>query len=136
MKIKRRVGKPPRIEMLPLIDAVFLLLVFFIYAMMSMSVQHGLQLQMPVSSQADTSVPGAIGVSLRGGEKGLQLYVNKDEVSLADLGRQLRQQIGHGSQQPVLVYGEAGVSYQQLFTVLDELKKNGIEKVSLQVSRE
>ncbi|MBW1821228.1 MAG: biopolymer transporter ExbD, partial [Deltaproteobacteria bacterium] len=42
MKLKLYKTKNPRIEMLPLIDVVFLLLVFFIYAMLSMAVHRGL----------------------------------------------------------------------------------------------
>jgi len=42
MKIEFDVGKKARIEMLPLIDIVFLLLVFFIYAMLSMAVHKAL----------------------------------------------------------------------------------------------
>ena len=51
--------KKPRIEMLPLIDIVFLLLVFFIYAMLSMAVHRSLPVVLPTSSaaQVDTAVP-------------------------------------------------------------------------------
>ena len=35
-----------RIEMLPLIDIVFLLLVFFIYAMLSMTIHRGLEVEL------------------------------------------------------------------------------------------
>ena len=35
--------KKARVEMLPLIDVVFLLLVFFIYAMLSMVLHRGLR---------------------------------------------------------------------------------------------
>ena len=41
-----------RIDMLPLIDIVFLLLVFFIYAMLSMAVHRALPVALPVSSTA------------------------------------------------------------------------------------
>ena len=52
MKIRRRKLKAVRIEMLPLIDVVFLLLVFFIYAMLSMAIHRGMQLDLPQSSTA------------------------------------------------------------------------------------
>ena len=48
-------SKKPRIEMLPLIDIVFLLLVFFIYAMLSMAVHRSLPVSLPVSSSAEIS---------------------------------------------------------------------------------
>lgn len=39
--------RKPRIEIVPLIDVVFLLLVFFIYAMLSMTVHRGLKIDLP-----------------------------------------------------------------------------------------
>ena len=42
MKVPHRTPRRARIEMLPLIDILFLLLVFFIYAMLSMALHRGL----------------------------------------------------------------------------------------------
>ena len=52
MKVHIQARKKPRIEMLPLIDIVFLLLVFFIYAMLSMAVHKALPVALPQSSTA------------------------------------------------------------------------------------
>lgn len=38
---------PARMEMTPLMDVIFLLLVFFIYAMVTMSVHHGIGVTLP-----------------------------------------------------------------------------------------
>ncbi|MBW1898638.1 MAG: biopolymer transporter ExbD, partial [Deltaproteobacteria bacterium] len=53
MKLCLETKRKARIEMLPLIDIVFLLLVFFIYAMLSMAVHHGLPIDLPISSSAE-----------------------------------------------------------------------------------
>ncbi len=50
MKLDYGVERKARIEMLPLIDIVFLLLVVFIYTMLSMSVHRGLEVCLPASS--------------------------------------------------------------------------------------
>ena len=50
MKVNLGKERKVRIEMLPLIDTVFLLLVFFIYGMLSMAVHHSLPVQLPLSS--------------------------------------------------------------------------------------
>ena len=42
--------KKARIELIPLLDVVFLLLVFFIYAILSMSVHQGVRVTLPVAS--------------------------------------------------------------------------------------
>ena len=52
MKVNLSLGRKSRIEMLPLIDIVFLLLVVFIYTMLSMAVHRGLRVSLPESSVA------------------------------------------------------------------------------------
>ena len=47
MRVNLGARRRARIEMLPLIDIVFLLLVFFIYAMLSMAVHRGLPVALP-----------------------------------------------------------------------------------------
>ena len=42
--------KKARIELIPLLDVVFLLLVFFIYAILSMSVHQGVRVTLPVAT--------------------------------------------------------------------------------------
>ena len=42
--------KKARIELIPLLDVVFLLLVFFIYAILSMSVHQGVRVTLPVGT--------------------------------------------------------------------------------------
>ena len=44
--------KKARIELIPLLDVVFLLLVFFIYAILSMSVHQGVRVTLPAATGA------------------------------------------------------------------------------------
>ncbi len=45
--------KGPRIEMIPLIDVVFLILVFMIYAMLSMVIHRGFKVELPHASTSE-----------------------------------------------------------------------------------
>ena len=74
--------KKPRIEMLPLIDIVFLLLVFFIYAMLSMAVHHSLPVSLPVSSAAQIDTEQSLTVSVR--QNG-EIFLDNSRISLEEL---------------------------------------------------
>jgi len=136
MKIKNRASKPARIEMLPLIDIVFLLLVFFIYAMLSMAVHRGMELNLPESSQAETSQETPLSLSIQTGESGPDIFLGKQAVLLAELGQQLGLANDSPEAPQVLIFAEEALPYQQLYQVLDELHKNGISNISLQASSE
>lgn len=140
MKIRSRKVKAARIEMMPLIDIVFLLLVFFIYAMLSMAVHRGLSLDLPESSQAVINDQGEepLSLSIVKATDGIEIYHNKVSVELSDLPQLLLtgQQNGAHENPGVLLFAEEDISYQQLYTVLDKLKEAGISDISLQSSTE
>lgn len=137
MKIKIHSKKQPRIEMLPLIDIVFLLLIFFIYAMLSMSVHHGLDLNLPSSGQVETTKESPLSLSITSSDKSISLAINDTSVTLENLADQLRieKDLKPGDEQ-ILIFAGKEISYQQLFLVLDEVKKSGLHKISLQATLE
>lgn len=134
MKINRPLGRQARIEMLPIIDIVFLLLVFFIYAMLSMVVQRGLQLDLPQSAMAQDSAEHVIAVSVARGDSGLEVYIDKDILTLDVLAGYLESQVrsSAGKKPQVALFAEKTISYQELFIVLDQIRVSGVESISLQ----
>lgn len=122
--------------MLPLIDIVFLLLVFFIYAMLSMAVHRGLELDLPESSTAEITKQTSLSISVRSGDVGLEIFVDEKPVRLQELHSNLKLIATDSKKVTVLLFAEETVSYQQLYRVLDELKRAGISSISLQVSPE
>jgi biopolymer transport protein ExbD len=125
--------KGPRIEMLPLIDIVFLLLVFFIYAMLSMAVHRALPIALPKSGTAEIDNRPLLSVSIT--HEG-SVYIDRQLVELADLPAILESKTGEEKDRGVQVFADRLVEYQRLFVVLDSIKKAGISKISLQAERD
>ena len=129
MKIDLPAGRKSRIEMLPLIDIVFLLLVVFIYTMLSMAVHRGLPVCLPSSSVAEIEKNLMLSVTVKGDAS---IYVDKKAVELADLTRTL-EAMALGNPNPgVLLFADNSLSYQRLFQVLDRIKMAGLNRISLQ----
>ena len=133
MKIQPIETRSPRIEMLPLIDVVFLLLVVFIYTMLSMAVHKGLPVALPTSSSAelDRTAPVSITVTAAG-----DIFVDKAPVALADLTPLLRQRADTAHETGVLLFADRNLPYQTLFRVLDEVRRAGLTRISLQAESE
>ncbi len=139
MKLSRNSIAPPRIEMMPLIDIVFLLLVFFIYAMLSLAVHHGQPVDLPQSSSAALETQEAIGITIQAAGLSVNLFVDEEPVSLELLSEQLRskkteKQDDQGPE--VQIFADKTVSYQDLFQVLDRIKQSGLTRISLQAEAE
>ncbi|MGD8542652.1 MAG: biopolymer transporter ExbD [Desulfobacteraceae bacterium] len=132
MKLHLRQPKT-RIEMLPLIDIVFLLLVFFIYAMLSMVVHHAMPVKLPASTTAALDRENALSVTVKADGS---LFIDRDPVALADLTARLKEEALAGEVPAVLVFGDRSLPYQRLFQVLDQIRLAGIDRISLQAEAE
>jgi len=132
----RRQKKGPRVEMLPLMDVVFLLLVFFIYSMMAMAVHRGMQLTLPTSSAAEREPVSVLALTVKADGS---LFVDKIPVTMDALPDVLRQHLD-ATEYPeavsLQVFAEDTLPYQELYRVLDAINAAGCNKISLQARRD
>jgi len=132
MKVDIGATRKARIDMLPLIDIVFLLLVFFIYAMLSMAVHHALPVSLPLSSTAplDKQVTLSVTVDRHGA-----IFVDEAPVTLDRLAEVLRTKSGDSKDPGVLLFADSQITYQALYNVIDRIKMAGIDRLSLECER-
>ena len=133
MKVEIPVTKKSRIEMLPLIDVVFLLLVVFIYTMLSMAVHKGLNVNLPKSEA--TVIEKQLILSITIDEKGL-IYIDKQKTDLEELTEKLEALTGEKKNPGVLLFADRNIPYQDLFKVLDRIRLAGLNRISLQAEAE
>ena len=119
-----------RVEMVSLMDVMFLVLVFFVYSVFNMAVHHGLKVDLPAAA-------GAL-------EKGERVVVTIDAQDTLQLnGRPLpqdelvesvRRLIDLRKETPVLISADRKASMGVGIELLARLKAAGVEKASFQVS--
>lgn len=133
MRLPRR-HRHARLELLPLMDVVFLILVFLVYAMLSMVAHMGMPVTLPASKSAQPEQIVTLALAIQ--EDG-SLWLDKDPVRIANLPEEIRARMkaqgsGIDSEPVIQVFADAALSYQKLFNVLDVLKNAGLKKISLQ----
>ena len=133
MKVHIQARKKPRIEMLPLIDIVFLLLVFFIYAMLSMAVHKALPVALPQSSTAKIDKKQILSITIQASGN---IYLDKHKISLDSLNKHLKDIHSKDGIAGVSIFADKTVSYQDLFRVMDQVRLAGITRISLQAEVE
>ena len=133
MKVQLSAPKKARIEMLPLIDIVFLLLVFFIYAMLSMAVHRGLPVELPFSSTAEIDKKLVLSVTVKADQS---IYVDKERVAFANLTELLQSKAGDAREAGVLIFADRTLPYQMIYNVLDKIRQAGLSRISLQADIE
>ena len=133
MKLGIRFERKARIEMLPLIDIVFLLLVFFIHAMLSMAVHRGVPVELPVSSTAEIDKKLILSITMRADG---EVFLDSRPISLDDLTEALKTKTAQMREPGVLLFAAGTVPYQDLFTVMDRIKMADISRISLQAEKD
>jgi biopolymer transport protein ExbD len=125
-------AKKARVEMLPLIDVVFLLLVFFIYAMVSMVVHRGLKVDLPSAGTAAIEKNDYISITI---DAENQLFLNGEASEAESLAARVLRLRG-AQKKPVFIEGDTKADLGLAIELLDDLKNAGIEEVSFSCKAE
>ena len=140
MRTHRRRDLSPRVEIMPLIDVIFLLLTFFIYSLISMVRAEVLPVQLQAlttGEQAEPAVVVAVTIDAQGG-----LYLNRAPIDRGALDQRLSQ-IAQSENKPRLFLamedtgdvepGAAGVVDRGplLIELIERVRKAGIEDFSI-----
>jgi biopolymer transport protein ExbD len=114
------------ISLTPLIDVVFILLVFFMLASSFLD-WRAIDLDAPAQASGASSDEGALLVEVRDAD----LRLSGKVVTLDALGDQIAEQLRETPERKVLVRPAAGVPLQRAVQVLDRLSAAGAKKISL-----
>ena len=129
MKSDRRLSRKAKVDMTPLVDILFMLLLFFMMTSV-FKIVPGLSLSLPSSTTASTVSLTSFRV-VAVSEK--EIYVNDLRTSIAGLDAAIKRQMGDKKPEEIraVFQGDSAIPYQLVVSVLDGLRQNGIEGVSL-----
>ncbi len=133
----RRPQENPALDMTPMIDVVFELIIFFVVTIKQEDLYTRLQVNRPApasstssSSSDDISVTIEIGRRYDGSAQGVILY-NKREVRRAELDQYLREIAHTSTKTPIIVKCDDASPHKALVDVLDICYKNKLYSVSV-----
>ncbi len=121
-------GEPERsvsIELTPIVDMVFLLLIFFLVATTFHQTEREMQIALPASISAGPISTALREIIINVDEDG-QIIVSGRTVSDADLGSLIQAAVAQNPQQKVTVRGDRNVAYGHVVRALDICKTSGI----------
>lgn len=122
-----------RLELLPLLDVIFLVTVFLVYAMLDMSEIRALEANLPRSANADGQHGDFFTISILNDGS---INIEDQSLTMAELERKIPECMAGGQlrhEQTVLVRADRNIVFKTVVDVLDILKGNGVTRVSIQV---
>jgi biopolymer transport protein ExbD len=142
VKLVRKHKRTPRIEIIPMVDVMFLLLVFYILSSLALHHQRGIAVSLPM---ADSSDPGGanedfvLSISATG-----DFFLDKTKVPSAKLGDALNQWahslpggVESAKKTSVVLNADLKTEHRYVVQAMDELRKLGINNfvISTEPSR-
>jgi len=122
--------KKARIEIIPMIDVMMFLLVFFVLISVNVIPALGIKTQQPNSSQVQQLSTKDVQVVVTLGKENV-IQVDGRDVDLKDLSAAVKKKAGSADQIAVIVNSDKGAEVQTLVDVMDEIKRSGLGKISL-----
>ena len=119
--------RPARVEMLPLIDVLFLLLAVFVYSMVAMVRAHAVPVDLPqlVSGEThDLSVVLVVSVEEDG-----TISVGGEELDLGAVGERLRERRAASPELSVVINADRDARHGTVTEILDAVRAAGQERV-------
>ena len=131
MKLReRRISENPRLMIIPMIDVIFFLLVFFMMSTMFMVEQKVLSVTLPAASaaQVDTARTTPVTVMADG-----TLRFDDAVVSLAALEEKIQMALAGNRDSLFVLRADRAVAYGRVVEVLDVFRKLNVQRLTVAV---
>ena len=129
MRIQRRSAKKARIEIIPMIDTIFFLLVFFMISTLSMTQFKGMPVNLPKAGSGQQAPAESAAITI---DKDARLFLNQQAVDKSALGEALLQQLAKNPEMLVVINADDGVQHGQVVEVMDTRGAN-VAKMAIAV---
>ena len=128
MRLPAAAKKKPRIEIIPMIDTTFFLLVFFMIATLSMTIQHGMPVNLPETSSTTDNVAEPISLTIT---KNGDLFYNKEMIILTELQSRLLGIQQRQADPSIVINADEQVEHGVVVKVMDTVRMSGIHNMAI-----
>jgi biopolymer transport protein ExbD len=130
VKLRRRPLRKARIEIIPMIDTVFFLLVFFMMASLAMTVHGGIPVNLPKAARAEAAkTPVSVSISREG-----VIYLEREPLEPAQLTARLQARAGSEPDLAVVIEADTDVRHGRVVDVMDAARLAGVGKLAIAVT--
>ena len=127
MKPIQRQRRPGlRMELSPLIDCIFQLLIFFMLS--STFLTPSIKLTLPTAEAGSVSAIDKIMVTLSSDDT---IYLNKQQVTFETLGPEIRRLLKDSDEKVITIRGDSNINFSTFVRALDIAKNNGAVHVNI-----
>lgn len=119
------------IDLTPLIDLVFLLVIFFMVSS-TIGKLSSIHINLPKAEKSSISERAAVVISINDRN---EIYIGNDKVAEEDFQNTVNSRINELKDKKILIRGDKKTNYETIIKVMDSLNKSGISSFTLSTIR-
>jgi len=123
-----RVESQPKIMIIPMIDIIFFLLVFFMMSTLYMVEQRTLPVNLPQASAAQSDMAKNVAITVA---KDGAIYVDQEQIPTELFKARIQAQLARQNDTAFILRADKQAEYGRVVMILDELKAVGVKKVAV-----
>ena len=124
----RKQSLPPQLMLSPMIDMIFLLLVFFIVSTKYMSEIKTIPIRLPVAQNSETVSKSNFAVTVK---KDGVLYLEDNKIEIKQLVANAAAESKRDAAFSVIIRADGEANYKTVIKLMDELKGAGVTRFGL-----
>jgi biopolymer transport protein ExbD len=132
MPIKLNSAEEPTLNLTPMIDIVFLLIIFFMVGTKFTEVEQELEVSIPQVASGATIVAESQQCVIAVFHDG-RVSVDDDVMEIHELEQNLNQRVSGGAELHVIIRGDAEGAFQNVANVLSACRRAGVKDLGISV---
>jgi biopolymer transport protein ExbD len=130
MRLRRREIKKARIEIIPIIDTIFFLLVFYMISTLSMARYSGLPVNLPKAATGQQTPAESAAVTIKPDGS---VAIDKQDVPRTQVGEILKVRLGKNPDLLVLINADEKVAHGIVVDIMDTARQAGVAKMAIAI---
>jgi biopolymer transport protein ExbD len=130
MRIQRRSIKKARIEIIPMIDTIFFLLVFFMISTLSMAQYRGMPVNLPKAASGQQAPAESAAITIN---KADQIFLDKQAIDKTELPDLLRGQLAKNPELLVVINADDGLEHGDVVEIMDIARSAHVARMAIAV---
>src|SRR5262249_13788049 len=133
MRLPRKTPDKARIEIIPMIDIIFFLLVFFMISTLSMTINRGLPVNLPKAASSQQELRESVNITVtREGE----LFLNKEPMTLQDIRQRVHAGLAKDPELMAVINADDQALHGAIVDVMDTIRLAGVSRLAIAVKPE
>jgi biopolymer transport protein ExbD len=120
-----------KLELTPLLDIIFILLIFFAVMTAFLSHNQGISLNLPTASSVTNQQP-SVTISINSSQ---HFFLDNQQVSQSELSTQIQQIIADRPSALIMLNADQSLPYAIIIDALDRIRSVGASRITLQVRK-